>query len=111
MPFTHDSSMPSVDFNAAMRAVAHPLRRKILEWLKAPHLHFPDQEYGQELGVCIGQIVCQCEKSPSTVSSHLALLRRARLIELNKAGTAHFLRRNEETILLFKASLATELRL
>jgi ArsR family transcriptional regulator len=106
-----DAIAPPNDFNAAIRAIAHPIRRKILEWLKDPQLYFPDQEYGQELGVCIGQIVRRCEKSPSTVSSHLTLLKSAGLIELNKVGTVHFLRRNDAALEQFKATLIAELRL
>lgn len=32
---------PSPDFDAAMRAIGHPLRREILKWLKAPLVYFP----------------------------------------------------------------------
>jgi ArsR family transcriptional regulator len=94
------------DFDIAMRAIAHPLRREILGWLKDPRLSFPKQAYGQDLGVCVGQIVSRCDISQSTVSSHLALLKRAGLVELIKAGSVHFLRRNETAIQLFKEELA-----
>jgi ArsR family transcriptional regulator len=94
------------DFDIAMRAIAHPLRRKILGWLKDPLLSFPEQSYGQDLGVCVGQIVSRCDISQSTVSSHLALLKRAGLVELSKAGSVHFLRRNETAIQHLKEELA-----
>jgi ArsR family transcriptional regulator len=94
------------DFDSAMRAIAHPLRRKILGWLKNPRQSFPDQAYGQDLGVCVGQIVSRCDISQSTVSSHLALLKRAGLVELSKSGSVHFLRRSETAIQRFKEELA-----
>jgi ArsR family transcriptional regulator len=89
-----------------MRAIAHPLRRKILGWLKDPRLSFPEQAYGQDLGVCVGQIVSRCDVSKSTVSSHLALLKRAGLVELTQTGSVHFLRRNDKTIQHFQEELA-----
>ncbi|WP_297835437.1 ArsR family transcriptional regulator [Pseudomonas sp.] len=88
-----------------MRAIAHSVRRNILEWLKEPHLYFPDQEYGQELGVCVGQITLRCGLAQSTVSGHLALLKEAGLVNLKKSGSVHFLTRNEAAIRNFSAIL------
>jgi hypothetical protein len=42
------STSASPHFDVTMRAIAHPVRRKILEWLKAPTLHFPPQPCGFE---------------------------------------------------------------
>ena len=93
-----DATLMTIDFEASIRAIAHPLRREILQWLKEPLRHFPDQEYGQNLGVCIGQIVLRCGLSQSTVSGHLALLKRAGLLDQRKSGTVCFVRRNEACI-------------
>jgi ArsR family transcriptional regulator len=86
------------DFDASIRAIAHPMRRQILLWLKSPQLYFPEQEYGQELGVCVGQITGRCSVSKSTVSAHLNALKAAGLVSLHRAGTVHFYKRNEDTI-------------
>lgn len=91
------TSMPP-HFNASIRAIAHPVRRKILQWLKEPALHFPHQEYGHKLGICVGQITRRCGLSPSTVSQHVALLREAALVDGYKTGNSHFLKRNETRI-------------
>ena len=96
-----EAEVKEYDFDTSIRAIAHPLRRQILMWLKAPQLHFPDQQYGQELGVCVGQITQRCNLSKSTVSAHLNALRSGGLVELHKVGTVHFYRRNEDKIQRF----------
>ncbi|WP_238542027.1 ArsR/SmtB family transcription factor [Pseudomonas sp. GM50] len=98
-----------IAFNTSFQAIAHPLRRKILEWLKDPRLYFPNQEYGHDLGVCAGQITQRCGLPQSTVSSHLAVLKKAHFLDLQIVGPAHFLRRNEEEIERFKACIANQL--
>ncbi|TDV50254.1 ArsR family transcriptional regulator [Pseudomonas graminis] len=98
------------DFQVSIRAIAHPVRREILQWLKEPLRYFPDQEYGQHLGVCIGQIVLRCDLPQSTVSSHLALLKAAGLVEQRKSGTVHFLRRNEACIRSLAILVASQLQ-
>jgi ArsR family transcriptional regulator len=94
-----------IDFDTSIRAIAHPLRRKILEWLKDPALHFPEQEYGQNLGVGVGQITLRCGLSQSTVSRHLTVLKEAALIDLHKSGQVHFFKRNEKLIQSLNSSL------
>lgn len=96
-----EAQMQQYDFDASIRAIAHPLRRQILMWLKAPQRYFPDQLYGQELGVCVGQITRRCSLSKSTVSVHLNVLRAGGLVDLHKVGTVHFYNRNEDAIHCF----------
>ncbi|MGY4494473.1 ArsR/SmtB family transcription factor [Pseudomonas sp. TE3610] len=97
-------------FDAVMRAYSHPMRRRILEWLKDPQANFPDQEYGHHMGVCMGQIVKRCRLSPSSVSNHLSLLRWVGLVQLHKSGQVHFFTRNEPVIESFKATLVQQLQ-
>lgn len=89
---------PSPDFDAAMRAIAHPLRREILKWLKAPLLYFPQQDWKMEWGVSVGQITQRCGLSQSTVSQHLAVLKQVALVDVRKTGSFHFFQRNEATL-------------
>ncbi|HEX8593903.1 MAG TPA: ArsR family transcriptional regulator [Pseudomonas sp.] len=93
-----EDTLQKCDLDASLRAIAHPLRRQILMWLKTPELYFPEQEYGQELGVCVGQITGRCKLSKSTVSAHLNALKTADLISLFKAGAVHFYKRKEDAI-------------
>lgn len=97
------------DLDSTIRALAHPLRRQILQWLKDPRVNFPNQRYGQDLGVCVGQVIGRCQQSPSSVSVHLALLKDAGLVTVKKAGTVQFLQRNEEAIQRFTADLGSRL--
>jgi ArsR family transcriptional regulator len=97
-PLEEDATLSHIDLEASIRAIAHPVRREMLQWLKDPKRHFPDQEYGQNLGVCIGQIVLRCGLSQSTVSGHLALLKRAGLLDQRKSGSVSFVQRNEACI-------------
>ncbi|MDD1962587.1 MAG: helix-turn-helix transcriptional regulator [Pseudomonas capeferrum] len=98
-----------LDLDEIIKALAHPLRRQILDWLKDPATQFPDQHHSTEHGVCAGQIDQRCGLSQSTVSAHLAILQRAGLINSQKIGQWHFFKRNEETLQAFLAQLSRTL--
>lgn len=86
------------DFDEAIKALAHPLRREILRWLKAPDEHFDAQHHSLESGVCAGQIHQKAGLSCSSVSAHLAQLQKAGLLNCQKIGQWHFYSRNEVAI-------------
>ena len=98
-----------LDLDEIIKALAHPVRREILNWLKDPQACFPDQHHSTEHGVCAGQIDQRCGLSQSTVSAHLATLQRAGLISSQKIGQWHFFKRNEETIQAFVQQMSQEL--
>lgn len=98
-----------LDLDEIIKALAHPVRRQILDWLKDPAKQFPDQHHSTEHGVCAGQIDQRCGLSQSTVSAHLAILQRAGLINSQKIGQWHFFKRNEETVQAFLAQLSRAL--
>jgi ArsR family transcriptional regulator len=99
----------SLDLDEIIKALAHPVRRDILNWLKDPKVQFPDQLHNHEFGICAGQIDQRCGLSQSTVSAHLAVLQRAGLITSQKVGQWHFFRRNEEVIQQFLKQMSQEL--
>ncbi|MBK5435393.1 MULTISPECIES: ArsR/SmtB family transcription factor [unclassified Pseudomonas] len=99
----------SIDLDEIIKALAHPVRRDILNWLKDPKVQFPEQIHNHEHGICAGQIDQRCGLSQSTVSAHLANLQRAGLISSQKAGQWHFFKRNEEVIQAFLKALTEEL--
>ncbi|BBP75316.1 transcriptional regulator [Pseudomonas gingeri NCPPB 3146 = LMG 5327] len=99
----------TIDLDEIIKALAHPVRRDILNWLKDPETQFPDQQHHHEYGICAGQIDQRCGLSQSTVSAHLATLQRAGLISSQKAGQWHFFKRNEETIQEFLRIMSQEL--
>ena len=96
-------------FDDLIKAIAHPVRRDILHWLKDPQTQFPEQYHNHEHGVCAGQIDQRCGLSQSTVSAHLATLQRAGLISSRKVGQWHFFKRNEETIQQFLTQMSQQL--
>nr|WP_245729590.1 helix-turn-helix transcriptional regulator [Pseudomonas benzenivorans] len=81
-----------------LKALASPLRRQILEWLRDLEKNFPQQEHALLLGVCAGQIERKCKLAQSTVSGHLRTLQRTGLITCQKLGPIHFFKRHEDTI-------------
>ncbi|SEI41983.1 transcriptional regulator, ArsR family [Azotobacter beijerinckii] len=99
----------SDDFDEIYKALAHPVRRQILRWLKEPERYFPAQEHSLELGVCAGQIDQRTGLSQSTVSAHLATLQRAGLVSVRKVGQWCFFKRNEAAIQAFLEQMRDEL--
>ncbi|QIB04593.1 helix-turn-helix transcriptional regulator [Pseudomonas fluorescens] len=99
----------TLDLDEIIKALAHPVRRDILNWLKDPKVQFPDQLHHHEFGICAGQIDQRCGLSQSTVSAHLAVLQRAGLITSQKVGQWHFFKRNEEVIQQFLKQMSQEL--
>jgi DNA-binding transcriptional ArsR family regulator len=90
-----------MDIDAIHKALANPVRRDILQWLKDPHENFAQQEHPLDIGVCAGLIDARTGLSQSTVSSHLATLQRAGLVTSRRVGQWIFFKRNEETIAAF----------
>lgn len=86
------------EFDEAIKALAHPVRRQILQWLKQPQEHFPDQQHALEAGVCAGQIHQKTALSCSSASAHLAMLQKVGLLHCQKVGQWHFYSRNEAAI-------------
>ncbi len=98
-----------MDIDAIHKALANPVRRDILGWLKAPAQYFPTQAHSLENGVCAGQIDLRCELSQSTVSAPLATLRRAGLVNSTRIGQWIYFRRNEDVIHAFLDHMNTSL--
>jgi DNA-binding transcriptional ArsR family regulator len=98
-----------IDLDDIIKALAHPVRREILAWLKDPRVCFPDQDHSLEHGVCAGQIDQRAGLSQSTISAHLATLQRAGLITSKKVGQWHFFKRNEDAIQAFLQEMNKQL--
>jgi len=94
-----------MDIDAIHKALANPVRRQILHWLKDPQQHFSEQEHPLEMGVCCKLIDKRAGLSQSTVSAHLATLQKAGLVSTRRVGQWVFFQRNEETIQTFLAQL------
>lgn len=92
-----------------LKALANPLRRRILGWLREPRQYFPHQEHDLGVGVCAGQIEARAGLSQSTVSAHLAVLARAGLVTTRRVGQWVFYQRDEAAIQAFLQHLARDL--
>jgi DNA-binding transcriptional ArsR family regulator len=90
-----------MQIDAIHKALANPVRRDILNWLKDPHVHFAHQQHSLELGVCAGLIDARTGLSQSTVSAHLATLQRAGLVTAQRVGQWIYYKRNEDAIRAF----------
>lgn len=98
-----------MDIDAIHKALANPVRRQILAWLKTPGEYFSEQEYPLNLGVCAGLIDQRTGLSQSTVSAHLATLQRAELVTSKRIGQWIFFKRNEEVIDAFLNHMNSDL--
>lgn len=102
------SSAPDIDPDSILKALAHPARREMLNWLKEPEQHFAGQQHPLSLGVCASMFE-RCGLSQSTVSTHLAILQRARLVTARRVGQWVFYQRDEAVIAAFLARLGRDL--
>jgi len=90
----------SMVIDVISKALANPLRRQILLWLKEPEQFLPVQECGGsfERGVCAGHIERLGKVAQSTMSNHLSVLQQAGLIKVEKYGQWSYFTRNEALI-------------
>ncbi len=100
---------PPQKFEECLKALANPVRRKILYELREPERYFLGQEPPYEWGVCANKIESACGLSQSTVSGHLAVLQQAGLVTAKKIGHWVFYQRDEAAIAQFLASLKDNL--
>jgi DNA-binding transcriptional ArsR family regulator len=98
-----------IDTNLIHRALANPLRRKILAWLKAPAEAFSESYADFGRGVPVHAIQVRCGLSQSTVSAHVAVLVQARLLVSTRVGQWIFLSRNEDVIRTFAEEISLHL--
>lgn len=98
-----------MDIETILKALANPVRRQILEWLKEPEVHFGHQHHPLDFGVCAGMIDQRTGLSQSTVSAHLATLQKAGLVTSQRVGQWIFFKRDEATIAAFRAHMNNEL--
>lgn len=98
---------PAIDL--ICRALASPIRRNILAWLREPGEYFTSQGATLERGVSVGEISDRCGLAKSTVSVHVNALIRADLLTYRKVRQSIFLKRNESVIRMFIEQIAADL--
>lgn len=89
-----------MDLLEIFKALSNRTRLDILKGLKDPTNSFPPQDEGDvhTVGVCVSSIQEGVGLSQSTVSSYLATLQRAGLVEVTRIGQWTYYKRNEATI-------------
>ena len=110
-----DTTESAAEFVGVLKALAHPMRLQILQWLRDPATQFPLQdgpgrsgandagEGGQvedpyAYGVCLKQITDRTGLAQSTVSSFMQCLERQNLVISTRVGKWTHYRRNEDYI-------------
>ncbi|MTW03867.1 metalloregulator ArsR/SmtB family transcription factor [Duganella ginsengisoli] len=99
----------NMDIDAIHKALANPVRRQILAWLKQPDAYFADQAHPLTFGVCASLIDQRTGLSQSTVSAHLATLQKAGLVTVQRVGQWNFFKRNDEVIQAFIEQIHDEI--
>jgi DNA-binding transcriptional ArsR family regulator len=90
-----------MDINAIHKALANPMRRHILSWLKEPERFFAEQEHPLSLGVSATMVGRRAALSQSTVSAHLTTLASCGLVTSHRIGQWIFFKRDEAIIRAF----------
>jgi len=93
------------DLDEVLKALSNPVRRQILQLMRAPEQNFPGQDHPYDFGVCAGKIDDAFGLSQSTISAHLAVLQHAGLITAKRTGQWIFYKRNEPAIAAFLAQM------
>ena len=90
------------------KALACRARLAVLEWLRAPRLHFGHQKSGdpEVIGVCVTLITEKLAMSQPTVTRHLDILRRAGFLTVTRRGRWAFYARNDAEIERYRGWLA-----
>jgi DNA-binding transcriptional ArsR family regulator len=88
-----------------LHAIADPTRRKILRALKERGGCSIDKD----VGLCASDIEDRVHLSQPTISHHMAILKKAELVEARKLGQWMWYRRNEGTLRNFARSIKEDL--
>ena len=93
------------DLNRILNAIADPTRRRILQALK----EHGGCSIGKDEGLCASDIEQRIHLSQPTISHHMAILTKARLVEAKKIGLWRWYRRNERALREFARALKKNL--
>ncbi|KUO96105.1 ArsR/SmtB family transcription factor [Ferroacidibacillus organovorans] len=100
------TSHTSLDFDAAWKALADPIRRVLLETLN-DNQHFCRVDGQTVNGICVQDLCALLALPQSTVSRHLAILRQAGLVFHQQRGVWHYYSCHTERISQLRVWLET----
>jgi len=96
---------PEQELTRVLHAVADPVRRKILTALKEKG----GCSIEKDVGLCASDIEARISLTQPTISHHMAVLRKAGLVEAKKIGQWMWYRRNEKSLREFTQALRENL--
>jgi ArsR family transcriptional regulator len=88
-----------------LQAIADPTRRRILQTLRVRGAC----SIGKEVGLCASDIEQRIPLSQPTISHHMAILKKAGLVEAQKLGQWMWYRRNDRALRQFAKILRQSL--
>ena len=100
------------DLVETLKVLAHPMRLKILQWLRDPRSQFPVEQGiadPDEYGICVSQIKDKSNLAQSTISSFMRALERENLVTSTRIGKWTHYKRNEKRIAEIRESLSLAL--
>jgi DNA-binding transcriptional ArsR family regulator len=92
-----NSVTPPMNLDVILKALANPMRRRILAWLKRPGDYVWPVARGR-VGATASELQRLCGLAQSTVSAHLQILVKADLITSTRVGQVSLYHRNEVTL-------------
>ena len=98
-------SNPEQGLDRMLHAIADPTRRRILQALKERG----GCSIGKDVGLCESDIEMRVHLSQPTISHHMAILKKAGLVEAKKLGLWIWYRRNEAALREFTRTLKQSL--
>ncbi|YCK35458.1 ArsR/SmtB family transcription factor [Actinomadura sp. ATCC 39365] len=104
--------MTDSELSEALRALANPIRLRLLSWLREPGRHFSLEGAiadPMEVGVCVTHIQARVGLAQSTVSAYLSELQRAGLVRATRVGKWTHYKRDERRIAQLVATLGRTL--
>jgi DNA-binding transcriptional ArsR family regulator len=96
---------PEQMLNRGLQAISDPTRRRILAALKERG----GCSIGKDVGLCASDIESRVKLSQPTISHHMAILKRAGLVEVHKIGQWRWYRRDENALKEFARTLKDSL--
>lgn len=100
------------DLVELLKVLAHPMRLRILQWLRDPRGHFPVEQGiadPEEYGICVSQITDKANLAQSTISSFMRALERENLVISTRVGKWTHYKRNEKRIAELREALSLAL--
>lgn len=83
-----------------LSALANASRLAVVQWLKAPEVHFPPQDHADvnEVGVCCTFITEKLGVAPATTTRHMQILADAGLVSARRIGKFTYYKRIESAL-------------